>query len=75
MPKGGNKKVYKIFDKERKEYLSLGYKGKSSWLTWPFEALDTLKIESLHPENIIVEQYEMVKTKDFSIDRKEIKKD
>ncbi len=39
MGKGVAKFMFKVYDTEAKEYISLGYKPKSSWLKFPSAAL------------------------------------
>lgn len=67
MPKGGNKKVYRIFDNNTKSYVSLGYRNKTSWLVWPKDILDS--ISSDMKKDWVVEEYQMVLAKKLTTDR------
>lgn len=37
------KKIYRIRDKETGNFISLGYKSKTTWLSYPSEAISIAK--------------------------------
>ena len=65
---------YKIKNKRTGEYISLGYSSKKTWLTFPSQALRyNTRLMMDDTDNYEVEQFELVKTKSFTIDGQEIK--
>jgi hypothetical protein len=67
-------KIYKIKNKRTGEYISLGYNSKKTWLTFPSQALKyNTRLMMGDTDNYEVEQFELVKTKSFTIDGQEIK--
>lgn len=66
-----SKKVYKIVDKKTGKHVSLGYKSKSSWLTFPDSAIKNSRL--INEDDFYVEEYQLVLKKKLTISRKEIK--
>lgn len=67
-------KLFKIIKKKTGEHVSLGYKNRSSWLTFPSEALRNNR--HIIPENkedeYEVEEYELVLKRKLTLKKKEI---
>lgn len=61
-------KIYKIIHKESGEHITRGYGSKASWKTWPTEAL-----KGLFHHDYYVQEYELVESKKYDINRNEIK--
>ncbi len=69
-----SKKVYRIRNKKTDSFISIGYSQKSAWLTFTSSVIKNNPhiINEKTKDNFEVEEYEMVCTKKYTIDKKEI---
>jgi hypothetical protein len=66
------KKIYKIRDKVTGQYVSRGYTPKSTWLTFPKDAIQSgLREGVLDKTRHVVDVFEMINTKSLDLDGKE----
>lgn len=66
-------KVYRIKDLRTDTFVSLGYNGKTSWLSFPSTVIkqskDIINDKNKHHFEVLV--FELVPTKRFTIDKEE----
>lgn len=66
-------KVYKIKNKKTGKYIALGYSSKHTWLKFPSEVIKCNRHVIHNIDDYEIEQFELIKTKTFSLDGQEIK--
>lgn len=68
------RKAYKIWDKIHKVYVNFGYNHKHTWLCFPSEVLKESHVptQELFDERYEIHQFEMILTKKFNFNKKEV---